>query len=206
MKLYPLYLKLKSRKCLVVGAGGVALRKVKTLLECGAEVTVISPQACKAIETLAGKNKISFIRSVYKKNFLKGMFLVIAATDNEKVNKEIAEAAGKMNILLNVVDVPALCSFYVPAVVRKKQLMISVSTQGDFPGLSAKIRRECESLMEKYSEALEVLARLRAAVKRHASGKKEKEKMIKVLLSDKVIAKIKRKQIRNFKDFLTYLD
>ncbi len=206
MRLYPVCLKLAGLSCLVVGGGSVARRKIKGLLECGAAVSVVSPEAVREIRELSRTGKITFIRSEYKKIFLKNKFLVIAATDNERVNSRIAADAQKAGVPVNVVDVPELCSFYLPATARQRELLFAVSTQGNFPGLAAKLRREGERLIQSYAPVSGVLFRLRKAVKKCAAGKRDKDNMIKILLSNKTLTKIKQGKIKNFKDFLKHLN
>lgn len=150
MKIYPVCLKLEGHPCLVVGGGRVACRKVKSLLECGARVTVISPALCRPLEKLHKEKKIFFKKSEYRKKFLRGVFLVIAATNDGKVNLKIQKEAKDKKILFNIVDKPKLCNFYVPAVIRKKGLLVCVSTAGKFPGLAKKLKEDLSHILGDY--------------------------------------------------------
>jgi precorrin-2 dehydrogenase/sirohydrochlorin ferrochelatase len=146
MKLYPVMINLEGKKAVVVGGGTVALRKVRDLLECGAVVTVISPGIHPDIDSLAASHVSNLIieRRHYRSGDCDGAMLVFSATDNESVNREVyAEAAGK-NILVNAVDDPPNCSFFMPSWFNRNGLVVSVSTSGISPSLSARIRRDIE--------------------------------------------------------------
>ena len=141
---YPINLDLHQRKCLVVGGGDIAAHKVRSLLECGAVVTVVSPMIKPAMAGLVKKGKVSFIEGKYLEKYIKGVFLVIAATDDPKANELIAKHARARNILLNVVDVPQLCNFIVPAVIRRGPLVMGISTSGHSPVYAQKMKEKCE--------------------------------------------------------------
>ncbi|MBF0593623.1 MAG: bifunctional precorrin-2 dehydrogenase/sirohydrochlorin ferrochelatase [Candidatus Omnitrophica bacterium] len=141
---YPINVDLKDRQCLVVGGGEIAERKVASLLECDAMVTVVSPDVTKKLAALASKGKISHIKQKYQDKYIKNVFLVIAATDDQTVNTLIARHAGKRNILLNVVDVPELCNFIVPSVIRQGPMVMGISTSGHSPVFAQKFREKCE--------------------------------------------------------------
>ena len=139
--LYPVNLVLKGRDCLVVGGGDVAARKVKSLLTCGAKVTVTAPQLHPLIKQAVRKKRIHWVRRSFRPADLKRQFLVIAATDNPSLNTSISEVARRRRILVNAVDQPRDCTFTVPSVVRRGSLAIAISTNGASPALSKQIRR-----------------------------------------------------------------
>jgi len=149
MKYYPINLNISGRKCIVIGGGNVAERKILSLLECGADVTVISPSLTKNIKRLVDEYRINFIKRNYKKGDLKGAFIVVAATNDSKVNKEVAKEAKKKKVMINVVDSPKLCDFISPSVIRRGDLVISISTGGKFPAFSKKIRIMLEKIIGK---------------------------------------------------------
>ncbi|MBF0386381.1 MAG: bifunctional precorrin-2 dehydrogenase/sirohydrochlorin ferrochelatase [Candidatus Omnitrophica bacterium] len=141
---YPVNLDLQGRQCLVVGGGDIAGHKVRALLECGALVTVISPIIKAGLQSLVRSKKICYIKDQYQKQYLKGVFLVIAATNVPSVNSMIAKQAAARNLLVNVVDVPDLCNFIVPAVIRRGPLVLGISTSGHSPLFAQTMKVKCE--------------------------------------------------------------
>jgi precorrin-2 dehydrogenase/sirohydrochlorin ferrochelatase len=141
----PLYiacLRLGGRRCLVVGGGEVGLEKVEGLLACGADVTLVAPEAVAALAEYAGEGSIGWERREYRSSDLDGAFLAIAATADTDVNISVYEDAEARAMLVNVVDVPPLCSFILPAIVRTGPLAIAISTAGASPALAKRMKRE----------------------------------------------------------------
>lgn len=158
--LYPVMLRLWGQRCLVVGAGDVAARKVEALLACKAEVVVVAPEVGEALQALAEAGQVRVHRRLFRPSDLAGCRLAIAATDRPEVNRAVAEEARKRGVWVNVVDEPALCDFAAPAVVRRGPVVVAVSTGGASPALAAALRRQLE---EAVGPAYGVLAeRLRA--------------------------------------------
>ncbi|MFH1562754.1 MAG: bifunctional precorrin-2 dehydrogenase/sirohydrochlorin ferrochelatase [Nitrospirota bacterium] len=152
---YPICLDIKNKRCVIVGGGKVAFRKVESLLEAGAKVIVISPGIIPSLKKLVDKNKITYLPQEYKfGDIKKGTFLVIAASDDFQLNAKIADEAKKLNLLINVADSPKLCNFILPATLRRGNLTISVSTSGKSPALAKKIK---EDLQNVYGTEYEVL-------------------------------------------------
>ena len=159
---YPVYLNLKDKKCLVVGGGKVAERKVNSLLDCGARVYVVSPRLTEWLTEAAADGRIISVRRNYSATDLEDAFLVIGATNNQKINCRVADDCSERNILVNIVDSPAGCNFIVPAVLRQGPLCISVSTEGKSPMLARKIREDLESAFgTEYSEFLDLMGNVR---------------------------------------------
>jgi precorrin-2 dehydrogenase / sirohydrochlorin ferrochelatase len=165
---YPIFLNLLGKKCVVVGGGEVALRKAKTLLDSGADVTVISPALHPDLAAYAGKKALRMIQRTYKPGDLKGAVLVIAGTDDRKINRRVAEEAKKTGALVNVVDDPEPSDFIVPSFFRKGELTLAVSTGGVSPALARKIRTKLE---EDYSEVYAALLPLIGEVRAHLKEK-----------------------------------
>lgn len=164
MKFYPVFLVLRDRSCLVAGGGDVAERKALSLLEAGADVTVVSPALGAKLAGLARSGKIRHLSRDFQEHDLTGMFLAVAATDSPTVNADVGRLCRKKHILVNVAAPPEEGSFIVPSVVERGDLVIAVSTGGDSPGLAKRIRRELE---ERYGEEYEwFLARMAALRKR----------------------------------------
>ena len=161
-KYYPIFLNIQDKKCVVVGAGNVAWRKVCSLKEAGAKVTVVSPEFCPELEEETG---IERIKQKYDAGFLKGAVLVVASTDDGEVNKKIYYDATERGILVNVVDRPEYCSFIVPSSVVRGDLCISISTGGASPALARNIR-ECleKQFGDEYNEFTKLLSETRRKI------------------------------------------
>ncbi len=205
MRLYPIFLKLEDVSCCVIGGGAVALRKVKSLLEGRARISVVSPELCSPLLLLKKKKLFIHRKDKYKKKFLKGKFLVIAATNDERVNKRIAIDAKAMNLLVNVVDGPKECNFYVPSVLHKNGISMAISTQGAFPGMSRKIKEECASVFQKYAKSFKRLAGLRKDIYNRDETVKLKKIFAKNLIRADVLEMIEKKKICNIDDLKAYL-
>mgnify|MGYP003393139231 CR=1 FL=1 len=164
---YPINLALKNKKCVVIGAGNVAERKVRRLLECGALVSVISPAITPGLKNTAKKGKVIFKNKKVSLRDLAGAYLVIAATADRKINSAVSSYCRKNNILINVVDSPKECSFILPSVIRRGALTISVSTDGISPALSKKIRKDLKKMFGgEYAEYLRMMKKIRPQVRK----------------------------------------
>jgi siroheme synthase-like protein len=152
-------LKLTGRRCLVVGGGDVGLEKVEGLLACGGDVTLVAPTAHPELERLAEEGSIRWERRPYAGQAdLDGVFMVIAATDDSEVNIGVFDDAEKRAMLVNVVDVPPLCNFILPAIVRTGPLAIAISTAGASPALAKRMKREISALFgEEYARLAVIL-------------------------------------------------
>ncbi len=149
---YVACLRLTDRRCVVVGGGEVGLEKVEGLLACDASVTLVAPQAVPELEGLAAEGSIAWERREYEPADLEGTFMVIASTDDTDVNIRVYEDAERRAMLVNVVDVPPLCNFILPAIVRTGPLAIAISTAGASPALAKRMKREVEELFgEEYA-------------------------------------------------------
>jgi precorrin-2 dehydrogenase / sirohydrochlorin ferrochelatase len=160
-------LKLSGRKCLVVGGGDVGLEKVEGLLACGGDVVLQAPEAHPELQALAEEGSIEWDRREYQgPEDLEGAFLVIAATDDSEVNIGIYYDAEKRAMLANVVDVPPLCNFILPAIVRTGPLAIAISTAGASPALAKRMKREIEAQFgEPYAKLAVLLNEVRGWAK-----------------------------------------
>src|SRR3569833_1034922 len=160
-------LKLTGRRCLVVGGGDIGLEKVEGLLACDADVTLIAPDATGPLERLAAEGAIQWIRREYQKGDLEKTFMVIAATNDTDVNIGVYEDAEERAMLVNVVDVPPLCNFILPAIVRTGPLAIAISTAGASPALAKRIKNE---IAAEYGEPYARLAELLNEARGWAKG------------------------------------
>lgn len=164
----PIFLDVTGRECVVVGGGEVATRKVESLLQAGAHVTVVSPRLSPSMDAIVDKRLVTHLARNYQRGDIHGCVLVYAATDDPKLHRELAAEARALGIPVNVVDVPQLCTFIAPAVVKRGDLQIAISTGGASPAFAARLRRNLEDQFgDEYARTLEVL---RAARRRlHAS-------------------------------------
>lgn len=164
-KYYPINLNLEGKKCVVVGAGSVAERKVRRLLECGARVEVVAPVVEKRLEKLARAGKVILKKNHINLRDINDSFLVICATGDRRINSLVSRYCQESRILVNVVDSPAECSFTLPAIVKRGDLLISISTSGASPALAKKIRKDLEKNFGKeYTMFLNLMKRLRPKV------------------------------------------
>ena len=160
--LFPIHLNLEGQRVLVVGGGQVALRKVELLLDAGARITVVSPQICPDLDSIEG---LDVRRRPFEPDDLDGCMIAIAATDDAEVNRKIVREAHKRRVLVNVVDQPELCDFYVPASIRRRRLCVAISTGGASPSLARRLRRELErQFPAEYGQFLDLLAEMRQTV------------------------------------------
>ena len=160
--LYAACLILTGRPVLVVGAGPIALEKIEGLLRCGAEVTVVAPDAIEEVESLALAGRIAWEQRLYREEDLEGRLLVVGATSTRKVNVAVFEDAERRSMLVNVVDVPDLCNFILPAVARTGPVLIAVSTSGASPALAKRLRREMSEVAgPEYATLAEMLDSVR---------------------------------------------
>ncbi len=163
MKRYPITLDIHGQRCLVIGGGVVAKRKVEALIPCGPKIVVLSPVLCDGLAELAEEKQIEWQQRKYKSGDVQGAKLVFAATDNSIVQQQIKKEADSAGILVNVINDPGACSFQVPAMFRRGDLLLTISTCGASPALAARIRKELEQL---YGKEYEVLLTLMAAVRK----------------------------------------
>ena len=155
---FPILVSLRKYSCLVIGGGNVALRKTESLLLYNAKVTVVSPKICKPLKDLSKKNKVKLIQKIYSKDLLKNFEIIFCATDNKQINLTVARDCKEENKLLNVADVPELCDFILPAVVKRGDLTISVSSQGRAPFFAKEIKNKIDHIFPSYYEDILDLA------------------------------------------------
>jgi siroheme synthase-like protein len=160
-------LKLTGRRCVVVGGGDVGLEKVEGLLACGGQVVLVAPEAIEPLRTLADEGSIRWERREYETGDLEGTFIAIAATDDTDANIRVFEDAERRAMLVNVVDVPPLCNFILPAIHRSGPLAIAISTAGASPALAKRLKRE---IAEQYGDPYARLAELLNEARGWAKG------------------------------------
>ena len=159
---YPVFLDITDKRCLVVGGGKVAERKVAMLLQFNAHVIVVSPVMTKTLLKLGEEGKIEYFQRTYTAKDLDNTALVFACTDNSAINNKIKKEAARKNIPVNVVDTPDVCDFIVPSIIRKGDLTIAISTSGELPLLSKKLRQKIEEIVtDDYLEYLHIMGEFR---------------------------------------------
>ena len=193
---YPINLRVAGKKCAVVGGGAVACRKIKSLLAAGAEVTVFSPELTAELAEMVKKKQFNYIARPYQKGDLKGFFLVICATDNTTVNQAVSAEAERLGILANVVDVPELGNFSVPAQVKRGDLLLTVSTGGKSPAMAKKLRQElAKQYGEEYGEYLDMLDKIRRELKQRLATSKQRELFWRETIDENVLALLRQGRI-----------
>ncbi len=166
MSLYPVFLKLEGRKVLVVGGGLIAEQKIEAVLRSATDVTVLAPQITPRIRLWAHQQKLKLIGLEFRPGMAKGYFLVIAATDSEKVNRMVYDEARNSGALSNAVDDPGYCDFFAPAVVSRGEFQIAISTGGNSPALAQSVRKELEQEFgPEYESWTAWLGRMREAIR-----------------------------------------
>lgn len=165
MSLFPIFLKLAARPCVVIGAGLIAESKIESLLQSEAHITVIAPEALPRVQQWAEAGEIVWNQREYASGDLAGAFLVVAATATPAVNRAVFAEANAADILCNAVDDPPFCDFYFPSVVRRGELQIAISTAGESPALAQRLRKEINAQLPlDTGEWLQELGRLRREV------------------------------------------
>ena len=193
MKYYPVHLDIHNRNCLVVGGGGVGTRKVKTLLDCGARVTVVSLEVSPHLQDLAASGDIILAQRSYKSDDLSGMFLVIGATDNEKLNRQISSDADQRNTLCNIADRPEVCNFILPAIVHRDDLVITISTSGQSPAMAKKLRKALENQFgQEYGMLLRLMGAIRQKLLQQAHEPEAHKPLFEQLINSDLIGMIQK--------------
>jgi precorrin-2 dehydrogenase/sirohydrochlorin ferrochelatase len=208
MRHYPLFVSLEGRACLVVGAGQVGLRKIRSLLDSGASRLAIIERGEPGAELreLALRPGVSLVQRDFAESDLEGMFLVIAATNSPEVNRSVGEACRARGILCNVVDAPELGSFIVPSSVRRGDLVLAVSTGGQSPALTKRIRKDLqERYGEEYASFLCLMGRLRPQVLALGGGSDGNAELFRTLAGSRLLEALRLKDMALARAELTLL-
>ena len=191
MRYYPVHLDIQNRNCLVVGGGSVGTRKVKTLLDCGARVTVISLGVSQQLRELAASGDIILAERSYQSEDLNAVFLVIGATDDEKLNQQISSDADRLNTLCNIADRPEVCNFILPSIVHRDDLVITISTSGKSPALAKKLRQTLENQFgEEYGTLLQLMGAIRKKLLQQAHEPEVHKPLFEQLINSDLIVMI----------------
>src|SRR5882724_13474217 len=194
-KVFPLFLKLENRRCLVVGAGKIAESKIAGLIEDDASVRVVAPEATPQVRAWAQDKKLDWQPRPFQRGDLPGMFLVIAATSSTPLHEQIFAEARRLGVLCNVVDVPHLCDFYYPAVVRRGSLQIAISTTGESPALAQRLRKELESQFgPEYADWVAELGKVRKRILNGSTQATDQKKQLHELASKESFRKFQKRR------------
>lgn len=186
MAKYPIFLELSGRRAVVIGGGAVAVRKSQSLLAAGARLVVVAERVDDMLTALCSRYDTKLVRSKYSKNYLSGAVLVIAATNNRKVNMQVYKDCQELEILCNVVDEPEFCDFFVPAVVKRGGLQIAIGTEGYCPAYAGHLRKKLEkTFSEKHGEFLSELETLRKRIIKDISNPADRKALLGKLVDDK---------------------
>lgn len=198
--LYPVALKLNARHCLVVGGGEIALRKTRELLRCGALVHVVAPEWPADFAGLGGKSSLRRSSRSFELSDLDGVFLVVAATDDSAIQQAVARGAAERSLLCNVVDVNQLCNFYLPAILRRGSLSVSVSTEGKSPLFAVAVRDRLAGLLgEGIGPALDRLGEGRALARtRYPDDPEKRREALTRLLSPQAFHHLMQGRLEDF--------
>ena len=192
MRYYPIHLDITNRNCLVVGGGSVGTRKVQTLLSCGARVTVISTEASAQLLKQTEAGSITLKKRPYRTADLEDMFLVIGATDDEKLNRRISSDAEKRNTLCNIADRPEKCNFILPSIVNRGDLVITISTSGKSPALAKKMRKALENQFgDEYAHFLILMGIIRKKLLRQSHEPEAHKPLFNTLIEGGLIDMIR---------------
>ena len=184
---YPLFADLRGRRCVVIGGGMVAQRKVTTLLQYGADITLISPEATTRLLAYARKGAIRHVARRFRPSDLRGCWLVYAATDDQQINAQAYRHATRRRIFTNVVDQKPLCSFIAPAICRRGDLVIAISTGGGSPTIAKRLRQELQQAIgSDYARMIRLLKGLRTVAKRRMPSYRDRKRYFDRLVQGRV--------------------
>ena len=193
---YPVFLQLEGKIALVVGGGKVAQRKVETLLSCGASIHIISKMLTDKLKGLVDSNEVRLLGEEMRDEFLDDVFIVIAATDDKELNSRVSEIARNRGLLINAVDQPADCNFIVPAIVKKGDLSIAISTSGKSPALAKKIRKELDGQFgNEYEIFLNLMGGLRKEILAMGLSQEENSRIFHKIVDGGIIEAIARNDL-----------
>jgi precorrin-2 dehydrogenase/sirohydrochlorin ferrochelatase len=185
---YPVFIELQNRPVLVVGGGPVAERKVDTLLDAGAQVTVVSPEATHHLLEHANSRRITLLQRQFAPSDVEGVSLVISATDDPATQTEVASVASSKRILVNTVDKPDLCDFIVPAILRRGDITLAISTGGKSPALAAALRPRLERILTvEVARTASVLGTVRNEVHERFTNSAERKRVFEKIIESGIV-------------------
>ena len=205
MTYYPIFLKVENQKCLLVGAGSVGLRKLKSLLQSGpAEITVLDTcDPCSELKNITADPRVRFEKRKFEPEDLEDKFMAFACTSNKTVNREIADICREKNILCNIADYPDGSNFIVPSVVKQGDLTLAVSTGGNSPAFTKKIRRDLQDVFgEHYAIFLTLMGRIRPLVLDLGEETSQNTALFRHLVASPILDELEAGNMSRVKDLL----
>lgn len=200
---YPVNLDIKGRHCLVVGGGAVASRKAKTLAECEAIVTAVSPEFSEVLKNLAQNSAVTLINRPYHTEDLDGKFLVIGATNDEQLNRRVNADAEARNMLCNIADVPDICNFILPSIIRRGDLCIAISTSGKSPAFAKRLRKELEKTFgDEYAVFLALMGEIRKKLLSQEHAPEAHKPIFEKLIDHDLVAMIRNDETERINQLL----
>jgi len=191
-KYYPVMLNIENKECVIIGGGDIAYRKILELIEYGASIKLVSPSINEDIKSLVDNKSINYIDDKYDKAYVENAYIVVASTNDSRVNNQIFVDCTDKKILVNVVDDPKNCSFIVPSKIRRGDLTISISTNGKSPTLSRSIREELEKKYDEHYETfLNILGDARQEVMVKVKDYSKKKEIFNAIMKEDYLTKLK---------------
>jgi precorrin-2 dehydrogenase/sirohydrochlorin ferrochelatase len=188
MNYYPIYLDIKNQKCIVVGGGKVGERKVLTLLDCGAKVTVISPEMTPELTKLAENGHIEWIPRPYRPSDIEDALLIFGATDDAVLNRRIHADAGRLSKLCNIADQPEACNFIVPSIIHRGDLVLTVSTSGKSPAYAKKLKQSLESQFgQEHTDFLRLMGAVRKKILSEKRASEDNKAIFEQLMDANIV-------------------
>lgn len=190
MSVFPLFIDLKNKKCVIIGGGKVATRKVETLIQFEAEIIVVSPEVSEQLQRQIEKGILKHVGRGYCETDIEGAFLVVASTSDRVVNEKIYYDALKQGIFVNVADSPDKCTFIFPSVVKRNDLVVGISTSGSYPVLSKYIRKKIDNMLpENFQENVtEVIKKCRERALLEIENDDKRKEILNRILDEAVFA------------------
>ncbi len=203
MRYFPVFLDLNRKPCVVIGGGQVAERKVRALVKAGARVTVVSPRVTEGLRRMEEKGKVTIRRGSFRTMDLKAACLAIAATNHRATNEQIFQKASDLRIPVNVVDDPKHCSFIVPSVISRGDILLAISTGGQSPALAKALRKKLQKeIGPEYTVLLKILGAVRKKILPLEWSAEKKQSVFSPLLQGELLGMIRRKQEAKIETFL----
>ncbi len=191
---YPIFLNLKSKRAVVIGGGPVAARKILSLLDTGARVVVVAEHIDDVLRAKCQNSNIEFVEAKYSKDYLVGATLAFAATNDAKTNAQIYKDCQQLEVLCNVADNPALCDFFTPAVVKRDDLQIAISTDGNFPAYAGHLRQKLEEIItSEHGRFATELEKIREKVLTDISDENKRKTVLGTLAGDEAFEIFRKK-------------
>lgn len=185
---YPIYVQLHEQPCIVIGGGKIAEGKVEGLLSAGAQVTIVSPDLTVHLHALVTQNQVRYIKRTYQPGDLAGAFMVICATDQAEINHQVWQEASTNRQLVNVVDDTPRCNFIAPAILRKGDLNIAISTGGKAPALAVRLKERLQKeIGPQYERFLELSGQLREPLARNIPDFEARKKLWYELVDSNIL-------------------